>query len=118
MSDETPLPSEQGKQTYQRILGEAFDKPLVGIRELTLDHLFAQIWNREGLSDRERSMVTIALLAFQGHRDQLMAHVRGAKRRGMSRDDVLELMIHVAHYGGWGAGASGQAAAMKVYDEP
>ena len=117
MSDDEPRASERGRNTYERILGQAFDKPLVGIRELTLNHLFGEVWNREGLSDRDRSLVTIALLATQGHRDQLAAHIRGAKARGMTREEVLELMIHVAHYGGWGAGASGQAAALKIYDE-
>lgn len=118
MSETPSRPSERGKQAYERILGQPFDKPLLGIRELTVDHLFGEIWNREGLSDRDRSLVTIALLAFQGHRDQLLAHIRGARRRGMTRDEILELMVQVAHYGGWPAGASGQAAVVHVFNEP
>lgn len=107
----------EGTATYERILGDRFSKSPIGIRELSINHLFAKVWNRGVLSDRDRSLITIALLAFQGHKDQLTAHVRGAKRRGMSRDEVLELMIHVAHYGGWPSGAAGQGVALRVFDE-
>jgi len=118
MSDEgEAFQKSKGGKTYERILGEPHSKSLVGIRELTINHLFAHVWNRGVLSDRDRSLITIALLVFQGHKDQLQAHIRGAARRGMGREEILELMIQVAHYGGWPAGASGQGVALKVYAE-
>ncbi len=118
MSNERePSRDPKGDETYERILGERHTKPLVGIRELTINHLFANVWNRGVLSDRDRSLITIALLAFQGHKDQLQAHIRGAARRGVTQEEILELMVHVAHYGGWPAGASGQGVALKVYAE-
>ena len=78
-----------GGKTYERILGELHSKSLVGIRELTINHLFAHVWNRGVLSNRDRSLITIALLVFQGHKDQLQAHIRGAARRGMGQEEIL-----------------------------
>ena len=87
-----------------------------------INHLFAKIWTRPGLSIRDRRLVTIALLAAQGRPDQLKSHLRGALtgEDGLTKDEILELMIHVAHYAGWAAGASGQSAALTVLkeDEP
>ena len=63
--------------------------------------------------------MTIALLAAQGRPDQLKSHLRGARlgEDKLTKDEILELMIHVAHYAGWAAGASGQAAALSVLKE-
>ncbi len=92
-------------------------KPAVGIRELTLDHLFANVWSRGQLALQERRLVTIALLAVQGHDRQLKAHIRGALRAGVPEETLSELMIHVAHYGGWAAGTSGHDAIQTVKKE-
>jgi 4-carboxymuconolactone decarboxylase len=63
--------------------------------------------------------LTLALLAAQGRTDQLRDHLRGARRGEdpLSREEILETMIHVAHYAGWAAGASGQSVALAVLDE-
>ncbi len=110
-----------GVQMYEKVLGvsEPVDRPLTGIREPSINHLFAKIWTRPGLSIRDRRLVTIALLAAQGRPDQLKAHLRGALtgEDKLTKDELLELMIHVAHYGGWAAGASGQTAALAVIEE-
>ena len=110
-----------GVEMYEKVLGvsEPADLPLTGIREPSINHLFAKIWTRPGLSIRDRRLVTIALLASQGRPDQLKAHLRGALtgEDKLTKDELLELMIHVAHYGGWAAGASGQTAALAVFEE-
>jgi 4-carboxymuconolactone decarboxylase len=90
-----------GRDMYRRIFGnDPSPEPARGLRELSLDHLFAEVWTREGLSIRDRRLVTLALLAAQGRPDQLRAHLRG-----------------VAHYAGWAAGTSGQALAKEVFAE-
>ena len=110
-----------GVEMYEKVLGqpEPADRPLTGIREPSINHLFAKIWTRPGLSIRDRRLVTLALLAAQGRPDQLKSHTRGAftGEDKLTKDEVLELMIHVAHYAGWAAGASGQGIALAVFKE-
>lgn len=98
-------PDTEGLAAYEAVLGNAFSKPLEGFRELTVNHLFARLWTRKGLSIRDRRLITIALLASQGHNDQLRSHIRGARSdkagQGLTDEEILELMIHTAHYAGW-----------------
>ena len=110
-----------GVAMYEKVLGvtEPEDRPLTGIREPSINHLFAKVWTRPGLAIRDRRLVTIALLAAQGRPDQLRSHIRGALtgEDRLTKDELIELMIHVCHYGGWAAGASGQTAVMDVLKE-
>jgi alkylhydroperoxidase/carboxymuconolactone decarboxylase family protein YurZ len=113
-------PELDGPAMYQRIFGKpAPAAERGGLKELALHHLFAKIWTREGLSIRDRRLVTIALLAAQGRPDQLRDHLRGARlgEDPLSEEEIRELMIHVAHYAGWAAGTSGQAIAAAVLTE-
>ncbi len=61
---------------------------------------WGSVWSRPGLSKRERSMLTITLLAALGHHEELAMHVRAAKNTGTSADDIKEAMLHVAIYAG------------------
>jgi 4-carboxymuconolactone decarboxylase len=108
-------PDPRGLEMYERVLGRPFTAQLTGVREHTINHLFAEIWSRPQLSLRDRSLITIALLAAQGRADQLRDHIRGARSRGVPREDILEVMIHVAHYAGWAGGTSGQKIAEEVF---
>ena len=116
MEDRAPDPT--GVETFQRVLGREpnTSKPMEGVRALSYDHLFGRVWNRSGLSLRDRSLVTLAVLAAGGHGGQLRAHLQGARSRGITRTEVLEVMVQVAHYAGWPAGMSGQVAAEEVFD--
>jgi 4-carboxymuconolactone decarboxylase len=115
MSEATPDP--RGLDVFEKILGRPHTRSLTGIREFTINHLFADIWSRPQLSHRDRSLITIALLAAQGRPDQLRDHIRGALSRGMTEEETLEIMIHVAHYAGWAAGTAGQLVAESVFAE-
>jgi len=109
-----------GSAMYEKIFGKpAPAGELGGLRELAINHLFAKVWTREGLSIRDRRLVTLALLAAQGRPDQLRDHVRGARlgEDPLTEEEIVELMIHVAHYAGWAAGTSGQAIASAVFSE-
>lgn len=58
------------------------------------------VWSRPGLTKRERSMVTIALLAAGGHDEEMAMHVRATVNTGASADDIKEVLLHVAVYAG------------------
>jgi 4-carboxymuconolactone decarboxylase len=116
-----------GAEMYRKVLRKPlFDKhhppPLVGVREFTINHLFAKVWSRsrkeikgQTISLRERRLITLALLAARGSSDQLKEHITGAFRAGIAESEVFEVMIHVAHYAGWPAGANGQEVVQDVY---
>ncbi len=85
--------------------------------DITVEHLFGDIWSRPGLAPRDRSMITCAALAVTGRDPQLKAHLKGALANGVTREEIGEMMIHLSHYGGWPAGVAGLRIAKEVFDE-
>lgn len=75
----------------------AFDAPF---QELITEAAWAQVWARDTISLRERSMLTIALLAGLGNDHELALHIRATANTGASESDVLEALLHVAIYAG------------------
>lgn len=61
---------------------------------------WGSVWARPGLTPRERSMITLALLAALGHDEEVAMHVRATKNTGASLDDIKEALLHVAVYAG------------------
>ena len=94
--------------TRRKVLGDAhvdaakaretlFDQPF---QDLIKDAAWGHVWARDTISLRERSMLTIALLAALGQDSELSMHIKAIKRTGASRDDVVEALLHVAIYAG------------------
>lgn len=72
----------------------------------TADHLFADIWRRPGLSDRDRRLLLIGLLAGQGAADVLGIQIPAAHANGeLDADELREIVIFLTHYAGWPNGA-------------
>ena len=72
----------------------------------TADHLFAEIWNRPGLSDRDRRLLLIGLLAGTGGHDVLTIQIPAAYAKGeLTEDELREIVIFLCHYAGWPSGA-------------
>ncbi|HYA36250.1 MAG TPA: carboxymuconolactone decarboxylase family protein [Candidatus Binataceae bacterium] len=86
-------------------------------QQITVEHLFGEIWTRPNLTIRERSMITMATLTALGRDPELKTHVRGALNLGIPRETINEIMIHQAHYAGWPAGVNGLRLAREVFDE-
>ena len=74
-----------------------FDAPF---QELITEAAWGNLWSRTEWTKRERSMVTIALLAALGHTDELAMHIRATERTGATEADVREALLHVAIYAG------------------
>lgn len=83
---------------------------------ITVENLFGDIWGRPGLETRERSMITVAALTVLARSPELKVHIRGALNVGISREKIQEIMIHLAHYGGWPVGVNGLRIAQEVFD--
>ena len=86
-------------------------------QKITVENLFGDIWNRPGLELKERSMITVAALTVLGRWPELKIHLRGALNVGISREMINEMMIHLAHYGGWPVGVTGRRMAKEVFEE-
>lgn len=99
---------DTGMQVRRAVLGDAhvdraeadktaFDAPF---QELITEAAWGHVWARPQLNPRERSIVTIALLAALGHDEEVAMHVRATANTGASKDDVCEALMHVAIYAG------------------
>jgi 4-carboxymuconolactone decarboxylase len=85
--------------------------------QITVENLFGDIWNRPGLELHERSLITVAALTVLARERELKVHLRGALNAGISRDKINEIMIHLAHYGGWPVGVNGLRIAKELFEE-
>ena len=100
--------TRRGDAARRRVLGDAHvDRSRAGpdalnapFVDLITDAAWGHVWGRETISDRERSMMTIALLAGLGNYEELALHVRATANTGATRDDVVEALMHVAIYAG------------------
>ena len=72
----------------------------------TADHLFADIWNRPGLSDRDRRLLLIVMFAGQGAADVLGIQIPAAHAAGeLDEEELREIVVFLSHYAGWPQGA-------------
>jgi 4-carboxymuconolactone decarboxylase len=83
--------------------------------ELTEDVLFGDVWERPGLSKRDRSLITVAALVVLYRPEQLPLHVARAVENGLTQDEIIEAMTHLAFYGGWPTAVSALEIAKKAF---
>ncbi len=85
--------------------------------ELNDDVLFGEVWSRESqLSARDRSMITCASLLTQGAFPQLEAHLKMAKANGVTKEEMVELITHLAFYAGWPKAWSAFGLVKQIFD--
>lgn len=78
---------------------------------------WGSLWSREHFTKRERSIVTIALLAALGHHEEVAMHVRATRNTGATEADIREALLHVAVYAGVPAANSAIKVAKQAYAE-
>ena len=70
--------------------------------DATIEHLFGELWSRPGLAVRDRRLITLTILCCFGNEMTLRLHLGAAFKSGdLSDQEIDELILHVAHYGGW-----------------
>ena len=79
--------------------------------------LFGEVWERPGLSKRDRSLITVATLVALYRTNELPFHLKRALENGVTRDELIELITHLAFYAGWPAASTAVARARKVFAE-
>ena len=97
----------RGLETMSRVYGWDFEDGPGDFFAYTADHLFADIWNRSGLTDEQRRLLLVGLLAGRGDDGVLEIQLGAAHRNGELDDEALrEIVVFLAHYAGWPTGAS------------
>jgi 4-carboxymuconolactone decarboxylase len=81
----------------------------------TDDVLFGQVWPRTELSPKERSLVTVSVLATLGATDQLVYHLGLAKDNGNTEAELIEAITHIVFYAGWPQAMSAMTVAKQVF---
>ena len=113
---------EQGMAVRREVLGDdyvaatadradAFTEPF---QDLITRYAWGDIWCRPGLDRRTRSAVTLAVLTALGHEQELALHVRGARRNGLSDNEIQEVLLHCAIYAGVPAANRAFAVAQEA----
>lgn len=86
------------------------------LAELSANVLFGDVWERPGLSKRDRSLITVASLIALYRTDQLRGHLRRALDNGVTREEIGEVITHMAFYSGWPTAANAAQVAKQVFD--
>jgi len=124
MTNESDL-HQKGMKTRRSVLGDAhvdqvqerttdFDAPF---QELIVEAAWGRVWSRPNWTKRERSIVTIALLAALGHDDEVAMHIRATRNTGATAEDIREALLHVAVYAGVPAANRAIKIAKEVFRE-
>ena len=84
---------------------------------LAYENAYVSLWARPGLSPRDRSILTIGILIGIGNERELSAHVAGALKNGVTRQELEEIIYHATAYAGFPAASSALVVARKVVDQ-
>ena len=102
--------NEKEPSAAQKMIGDIAPK----LAELTNDVLFADIWERPGLSKRDRSLVTVSALIALNRTEQLRFHLERALDNGVTKDELVEAITHLAFYSGWPTAMSAVTLAKEI----
>lgn len=95
---------------------QAFGDIAPALAEYTDKVLFGDTWQRPGLSPRDRSLVTVASLVALYRTNELPFHLGKALDNGVTRDELIELITHLAFYAGWPPAMTALPIARRVFD--
>ncbi len=87
------------------------------LAELTEQVAYADVWERPELSKRDRSLVTVAGLVAMNRERQLTGHLHRALENGVTREELIEAITHMAFYSGWPTALTAVAIAKDVFAE-
>lgn len=116
---------ERGLKTRREVLGNTYvDSSLDKatdfswpMQKLVTEYCWDEIWNRPGLSRRERSLLNLGMISALNRQHELRTHVRGAFNNGLSKDEIAEVFMQVAIYCGVPAAIDSFRSAQQVLDE-
>lgn len=104
-------PAPASPTPAQRLLGDVNPK----LAQLTDDVLFGDVWARPGLSPRDRSLATVSALIAMNRPDQLRSHLQRARDNGLTEQELVEAITHLAFYAGWPSAVTASTVAREVF---
>jgi len=108
---------QRGRELMREVCG-ADAEPDDPWLEISYKHVFSGVWDRPGLTRKERRWISLTLAASSGQRTGYMAHLRGALESGdISESELWEWLVHYAHYAGWPASANVWGDLRALLDE-
>ena len=116
---------DDGMKVRRKVLGEIHvdsaeaNKSEVdaAFQEFIVEGAWGSVWIRDGLSLRDRSMLTICMMASLGHHAELAMHIRAAENTGLSREEISEVLLQVGVYAGVPAANTAFAIAKETFAE-
>jgi 4-carboxymuconolactone decarboxylase len=87
------------------------------LADITETVLFGEVWKRPGLSPRDRSLITVASLISLYRVNELPFHLKRALENGVTREEISEVITHLAFYAGWPPASTAIGIARKVFEE-
>ncbi len=116
---------EDGMVVRRAVLGDEYvdrananiDQTTAEYQDLITRYAWGDIWSRPGLDHRTRSVITLTALVANGHYAELAIHLRGAQRNGLSREEIVEVLLQTAIYCGVPAANSAFEVAQRVFGE-
>jgi 4-carboxymuconolactone decarboxylase len=107
------MAADQKTPTARDLIGDIAPK----LAELTEDVLFGDVWERPGLAKRDRSLITVAALVALNRVEQLPFHLTRALENGVTKDEIVELITHLAFYSGWPTAMSAIRLAKEAFKD-
>ena len=116
---------DKGIKVRREVLGDDYvDRALASVDDFTrefqqmvTEHAWGAIWTRPGLAKKQRSLITLAILAALNRPEEFELHFRGALRNGCTLEELKETLLQIAVYCGMPAGVAAFRAARKVLAE-
>jgi 4-carboxymuconolactone decarboxylase len=87
------------------------------LAKYTDEVLFGEVWKRTALSPRDRSLITVACLVALYRTNELPFHLRFALQNGLTKDELIEAITHLAFYSGWPTASTALSIARSVFGE-
>lgn len=87
------------------------------LKQLRDDVVYGDIWERPELSKRDRSLITVAALTALYRSDELGRHIGRALDNGVTREEIVEVITHIAFYSGWPTSVNAARLAQQVFEE-
>lgn len=116
---------EQGLRVRRAVVGDAYvdaslksaDDFSMPMQELVTQYCWGDVWSREGLDRKQRSLLNLGMIAALNRPEELATHVRGAINNGLTKDEIREAFLQVSVYCGMPAGLSSFKIARQVFKE-
>ncbi|MCA1392703.1 MULTISPECIES: carboxymuconolactone decarboxylase family protein [unclassified Bradyrhizobium] len=116
---------DKGLEVRKAVLGEAYVKNALKnvddfnrpFQEMLNEYCWGTVWGREELPRKTRSMLNIAMIAILNRQHEFRAHLKGALTNGVTREEIREILMQVAIYGGMPAAVDSFRIAREVFAE-